>query len=162
MEYRLPPARTIGGLCSPVGKQVPGGGSRNKSQNFAHNVASARKSGQSPKFALNLCRGRTHPNFKKNLSKLWPVPNNGAPRRAAWGNGKGSTSILLSSFFFTSILLQVRRCLSPSYYHRKVPQRKWRAHGSGAASQWGHAGGASRRRVGPGEGASPKARVPVG
>ena len=34
---------------------------------------------------------------------------------------------------------------------RKVPQRKWRAHGSGAASQWGHAGGASRRRVGPGD-----------
>jgi hypothetical protein len=56
-------------------------GSRNKSQNFAHNVASARKSGQSPKFALNLCRGRTHPNFKKNLSKLWPVPRLGRRRR---------------------------------------------------------------------------------
>ena len=35
--------------------------------------------------------------------------------------------------------------------NRKVPRRKWRAHGSGAASEWEHA-----------EGASPKARVPVG
>ena len=50
----------------------------------------------------------------------------------------------------------------PQKRGRKVPQRKWRAHGSGAASEWEHAEGASRRRVGPGEGASPKARVPVG
>ena len=45
---------------------------------------------------------------------------------------------------------------------RKVPQRKWRAHGSGAASQWEHAGCASRRRVGLGDGASPKAEGPSG
>ena len=47
-------------------------------------------------------------------------------------------------------------------YFRKVPQRKWRAHGSGAASQWEHAGCASRRRVGLGDGASPKAEGPSG
>ena len=46
--------------------------------------------------------------------------------------------------------------------YRKVPQRKWRAHGSGAASQWEHAGCASRRRVGLGDGASPKAEGPSG
>ena len=45
---------------------------------------------------------------------------------------------------------------------RKVPQRKWRAHGSGAASQWEHARCASRRRVGLGDGASPKAEGPSG
>ena len=49
-------------------------------------------------------------------------------------------------------------CTAP----RKVPQRKWRAHGSGAASQWEHAGCASRRRVGLGDGASPKAEGPSG
>ena len=49
------------------------GRKQNKSKNFAHNVASARKSGQSPKFALNLCRGRTLAGAKSARLRLGKI-----------------------------------------------------------------------------------------
>ena len=69
-----PPRRPHAGRHAQVSQ---GGGSVSETRNFAHNVAFARKSGDGPKFALNFSRGRTRPNFRKNLSKLWPVPSCG-------------------------------------------------------------------------------------
>ena len=47
----------------------------NESPKFAQTFISGRKAGDGPKFAANFIQRRGHPNFEKNLSKLWPGPN---------------------------------------------------------------------------------------
>ena len=46
----------------------------NESPNNAQTFVSGRKAGAWPKFAANFPQRRGHPNFEKNLSKLWPGP----------------------------------------------------------------------------------------
>ena len=55
----------------------------NESPKFAQTFISGRKAGDGPKFAANFFQRRAHPNFEKNLSKLWPWPTHAARRRPA-------------------------------------------------------------------------------
>ena len=77
----MPPARAIGGQTEQSAwREAPklrGGGRSIESRNFAHIFSSARKAGDGPKFAANFIQRRGHPNFEKNVSKLWPGPTRG-------------------------------------------------------------------------------------
>ena len=59
-----------GGGWSRLGRPVG-----NESPKFAQTCFSGRKAGDGPKFAEIFSQRRGHPNFKKNLSKLWPGPS---------------------------------------------------------------------------------------
>ena len=52
-----------------------------------------RPAGDGPKFAANFIQRRGHPNFEKNLSKLWPGPNCAAPRPAGEGGWVAAPSV---------------------------------------------------------------------
>ena len=64
-------------LCSPEAPLAEvgwGGQWAMKAPTFAQTFISGRKAGDGPKFAANFIQRRGHPNFEKNLSKLWPGP----------------------------------------------------------------------------------------
>jgi len=62
----------------------------NESPKFAQTFISGRKAGDGPKFAANFIQRRGHPNFEKNLSKLWPGPSD-------YSKGVGSGSLAVAA-----------------------------------------------------------------
>eukprot|EP00964_Phaeocystis_antarctica_P040759 scaffold23312_cov67-Phaeocystis_antarctica.AAC.7 len=90
----MEPHRAKNRLGRPVGNESP---------KFAQTFFSGRKAGDGPKFAENFSQRRVHPNFEKNLSKLWPGPTYDCP------GPRASCPFLAYSFEHVNIQLTRRR-----------------------------------------------------